>query len=64
MMSLSTYFQPVRYLLAVGEDTVAIFYGKTIRLVQLAQMESKIIQEIELFTGVRPSPGERFPPGL
>ena len=33
MMSLSTFFQQVRCLLGVGEDTVAVFFSKTIRLI-------------------------------
>jgi len=64
MMNLTTFFQPIRHLLAISEGSIAIFFSKTIRLIQLSQSEGRTIQEIELFTGVRPSPGERFPPGV
>ena len=35
MMNLTTFFQPVRHLLAIGHDfdSIAIFFTKTIRIV-------------------------------
>jgi hypothetical protein len=35
MMNLTTFFQPVKHLLAIGHDfdSIAIFFSKTIRIV-------------------------------
>ena len=42
-------------------DTFAIFYERTIHLVLLSQTENELLQEVELFTGLLPTPAQRFP---
>ena len=60
--TIDSFYQEVKFLLPVrGSDTFAIFYERTIHMVLLSQTENQLLQEVELFTGLLPSPSARFP---
>ena len=60
--TIDSFYQPVKFLLPIREsDTFAIFYERTVHMVLLSQTENQLLQEVELFTGLLPSPAQRFP---
>ena len=55
--TIDSFYQEVKFLLPVKQsDTFAIFYERTIHMVLLSQTENELLQEVELFTGLLPTP--------